>query len=103
MSPATSQRPQWEIDRTLDGLTGRNIRALARAFSPLNPNNEGTLGLVGTRTLFLPDNSRPEPLPVFFEGKLLGFERRIGVVQLRLGPPELVESAGDGIVPFRGS
>jgi len=103
MSPETSQRPQWEIDRILEGLTGRNIRALARAFSPLVPSSGSTLKLVDTRSLFLPDNSQPESLPVFFEGKLLGFERRIGVVRLELGPPELVESASDGMVPFRGS
>jgi hypothetical protein len=103
MSPETTARPQWEIDRILEGLTGRNVRALARAFSPPHNANGSTPKLIDTRSLFLPDNSQPDALPVFFEGKLLGFERCIGVVQLRLGPPELVESAGDGMVPFRGT
>ncbi len=103
MSPETSQRPQWQIDRILEGLTGRDVRALARAFSPPGPSKGSALKLIGARSLFLPDNSQAESLPVFFEGKLLGFERCIGVVRLELGPPQLAESAGDGMVPFRGS
>jgi hypothetical protein len=103
MSPETSQRPQWGIDRILDNLTGRNVRALARAFAPITPANGKTLHMIAVRSLYLPDNSQPGSLPVFFEGKLLNFERRIGVVRLRLGPPESVETAGDGIEPFRGS
>ena len=103
MSPEASQRPQWDIDRILERLTGRNVRALARAFAPITPANGNTFHMIAARSLYLPDNSQPDSLPVFFEGKLLNFERCIGVVRLRLGPPEFVETAGDGIEPFRGS
>ena len=103
MSPETNQRPRWDIDRILENLTGRNVRALARAFAPTTPANGKPPQMIAARSLYLPDNSQPDSLPVFFEGKLLNFERRIGVVRLRLGPPESVETACDGIEPFRGS
>ncbi|MCZ7640441.1 MAG: hypothetical protein M5U12_32925 [Verrucomicrobia bacterium] len=35
--------------------------------------------------LILPDGSQPGAVPVFFEGRLREFERRIGVVVVSLG------------------
>jgi hypothetical protein len=32
--------------------------------------------------LILPDNRRPGPLPVFFEGRLRRFDRRIGLARI---------------------
>ena len=68
MSPETSQRPQWDIDRILERLTGRNVRALARAFAPITPANGNTFHMIAARSLYLPDNSQPELPPGLFRG-----------------------------------
>jgi hypothetical protein len=52
--------------------------------------------------LILPDNTRPGLLPVFFEGRLRRFERRIGAVFVTLGAPA-VERSAEGMVFLRGS
>jgi hypothetical protein len=54
------------------------------------------------RDLFLPDNSQPAGLPVFFEGRLVHYERQIGVVVVFLEAPSAPEAAGDGTTLVRG-
>ena len=54
------------------------------------------------RDLYLPDNSQPAGLPVFFEGRLCEFERRIGVVVVRLDAPAAADAASEGPALFRG-
>ncbi len=101
MSHELAQRVKWEIDRTLNRLIGADVRVAARAFSPVPPNRQRSPRLISVRELFLPDNSQPGALPVFFEGCLRQFERRIGVVTVRLDAPALVDAAGEGAVFFR--
>jgi hypothetical protein len=54
------------------------------------------------RDLFLPDNSQPGGLPVYFQGRLVSFERRIGVVQARLDSLPGDDHATEGFNLFRG-
>jgi hypothetical protein len=102
MRAETIQRPKWEIDHILDGLLGQNVRVAAKAFSP--PPSDGCRNprFRPVRDLFLPDNSRPAGLPVYFEGRLLDFERQVGVVRVRLDSPASSNGCGDGTILFRG-
>ncbi len=99
---AVAIRPVWDIDRRLARLVGREVRAAAEAFVPVRADGAHLCRLVPTRDLILPDNSQPGSLPVFFEGRLSKFERRIGVVLAWLeappGPP-----AAEGLTCFRGT
>jgi hypothetical protein len=102
MNTPLNHRPRWDIDHTLEGLTGHDIRAAAKAFSPTPRNGEVPLRFIPVRDLFLPDNSQPAGLPVFFEGRLQHFERQIGVVFVRLDAPASVAASSEGTVFFRG-
>ena len=50
----------------------------------------------------MPDNTRPGLLPVFFEGRLCRFERRIGVVFVTLDAPVAAERSAEGMLFLRG-
>lgn len=80
MSAEPNQRPKWQIDRLLEGLIDRDANVAAQAFSPTCWTGQTLPQLIPVRDLFLPENSRPEGLPVFFVGRLRHFERTIGVV-----------------------
>jgi len=87
----------------LESLVDQQVRVAAQSFCPLRLNGDPLPHLIPTADLLLPDNSRPGVLPVYFEGRLDSFVRRIGVVEVTLAsPPEGGESA-EGIVPFRGA
>lgn len=100
---ANASRPQWEIDRLLARLAGRPIRVAAEWFSPVRWDGRSLSEFVRVADLILPDNSLPGPLPVFFEGRLRHFDRRIGVVFVTLDAPELPAPTADGVVRFRGT
>ena len=103
MDTELTQRPRWEIDRLLDSLIGIDVRVAAKSFSPPPPAYvDKPPKLMPVRDLFLPDNSQPEWLSVFFEGQLQHYERQIGVVFVKLDAPALLETAIDGLVYFRG-
>jgi len=102
MNPHTIQRLRWEIDRTLDGLMDQDIRVAAKAVSPPPRNGHGCLTFIPVGKLFLPDNSLAGSLPVFFEGRLVRFERRIGVVTVDLDSPALPDGSNEGTAIFRG-
>jgi len=53
-------------------------------------------------TLLLPDNSQARDLPVFFEGRLVRYERKIGVVTVHLDSPVLPDGSSEGTANFRG-
>lgn len=97
-----ASRPQWGIDRLLDRLVGRPMRVAAEWFSPVRWDGRSLPEWVRVADLFLPDNSRPGPLTVFFEGRLRQFVRRIGVVFVTLDALDTPESTADGLVLFRG-
>src|SRR5262249_22047907 len=102
LSRAEISRSTWEIDRRLQSLLGANVRLCVDYFSP--PRWNGELNhLISTRSLFLPDNSQPAVLSVFFEGKLVDFRRQIGVVYASLEPLCLSDDPAEGIVHFRGN
>ena len=98
----TRQRPEWEIDRVLHSLVGDNIRVAAESFSPVRWDGSLLPQMIPCATLLLPDNSQPDGLPVLFEGKLTGFERRVGVIHVALDAPELPHTPAQGLVYFRG-
>ena len=102
MSTELNQRQKWEIDGTLDVFIGENVRVTAKSFSPARcRGGEALPRLTPVRDLFLADNSQPDGLPVFFEGRLQHFERQIGVVFVWLDAPTSPETATDGPVYFR--
>jgi hypothetical protein len=102
MGTELAQRPKWQIDQTLDRLIGVDVRVAAESFSPSGWNRKGPLGLIPVREFVLPNNRAAADLPVYFEGRLVQFIRRIGVVYVRLGPPSVSEQSVDGMVYFRG-
>ena len=98
-SPA---RARWDIDRRLEMFAGQDVRVAVECFSPVRWNGEALPSFIHVRDLILPDNSVPGALPVFFEGRLLAFQRRIGVVYASLDAPASSARSAEGIVPFRG-
>lgn len=102
MTPELVQRPQWEIDKVLEALIGQNIRVAARSFTPTRPQEAGPIQFALVRHLYLPDNSQPGSLPVYFEGVLRQFERRVAVVYVCLGSRTTSERVPDGPIHFRG-
>ena len=102
MNTQLNHRPQWDVDRMLERLRGENVRVAAKSFAPPAHPGIAPLRFIPVRDLFLPDNSQPAGRPVFFEGRLVEFERQIGVVWVRLDAPRAVETAPEGEVCFRG-
>ena len=102
MNTQLNHRPQWDVDRILAQLLGDYVRVAAKSFSLRSLHDAAPLRFIPVRDLYLPDNSQPVGLLVFFEGKLLEFERQIGVVFVRLDAPALVTDSPDGTVFFRG-
>ena len=96
-------RPEWGIDRQLARLVGWHVRVGADSFSPPHWDGEFRCPMVQMKDLSLPDNRRPGRLPVYFEGRLRSFKRRIGVVFVTLEAPPSPERPADGIIPFRGN
>lgn len=98
------ERPQWPIDHLLGGFVGEQVRVAAEAFIPPSTNGEGWPRMIPVADLMLPDNSTPGGLPVFFEGRLEAFERRIGVVDVILAAPVNRDgSVPDGATAFRST
>ncbi len=101
---APIERPKWDVDRRLEGLIGEQVRVAAESFAPARPNGETWPRLIPVADLILPDNSSPGGLPVYFEGRLEAFERRIGVVDVILSAPTgRSASASEGMTAFRGT
>jgi hypothetical protein len=96
------QRQEWEIDRRLKALLGENVRVRVSSFLPGKATVNGSPP-VDVKTLRLPDNSTVDE-PLFLEGKLEDFQRRIGVVYVTLGLSTLpAGEAANGRVSFRGA
>ena len=74
----------------------------AESFFPIRWNGEVLPLAIPVRDLILPDNTLPGQLPVFFEGRLRRFERRIGVVFVTLEAPTAPRST-EGMVFLRGT
>ena len=102
MDMPLSHKPQWEIDGILEGLINHGVRVAAESFAPANWNGKTPTCFIPTRDLVLPDNSRASGLPVYFEGRLKQFDRKIGVVYVHLESPAPLRNAMEGIVRFRG-
>jgi hypothetical protein len=96
------QRPQWDIDRRLERLIGQEVRVAGESFVPVCWNGQVRQSFIHVRDLILPDNTKPGVLPVFFEGRLCRFERRIGVVCVALDLPRVMGRAAEGTVLVRG-
>ena len=102
MNTQQNHRPPWEVDRHLERLRGENVRVAAKSFSPSPRHGHAPLRLLPVRDLYLPDNSQPAGRPVFFESRLLEFERQIGVVFVQLDAPTACAASAQGAVLFRG-
>ena len=102
MEAGSDQRPQWQTDRVLDALIGQDIRVAGRSFVPTREGVQEPQRLIPARDLFLPDNRQPAGTPVYFEGRLRQFERRIGVVFVLLDSTASPARVSDGFVSFRG-
>ena len=102
MALEPTQRREWTIDRVLNGLVDADIRIAAKAFSPTRWTGEKAARLAPVRQLILPDNTQPDGLPVFFEGRLRHFERQVGVVFAWLDSPSTQDGTAEGVVSFRG-
>src|SRR5438105_4270161 len=100
MAPDLTARHEWEIDRILAGLIGEEVRVAAKSFSPMRWTGESRFDFVAVRSLYLPDNSQPGGLPVFFEGRLKGFARDVAVVLVCLDSSQSSEGASDGSMFF---
>jgi hypothetical protein len=96
-----ARRPQWTIDLRLERLLGQEVRVAAESLFPIRWNGEVLPAAIPVRDLILPDNTQPGLLPVFFEGRLRRFERRIGVVFATLDAPAAERSA-EGMLFLRG-
>ena len=102
MSTTSTQKPTWRIDQKLNALIGEDVRVAAKSFSPAIQTGGAPPRFIPVGDLFLPDNSQPAGLPVFFEGRLRKFERQIGVVVAWLDSPALPDGAAEGPAFFRG-
>ena len=102
MNTHHNHRPPWEVDLRLERLRGEDVRVAAKSFSPSPCHGHAPLRLLPVRDLYLPDNSQPAGRPVFFEGRLLEFERQIGVVFVQLDAPTACAASAEGPVLFRG-
>ena len=102
LSTSLAQRPQWTIDIRLERSLGQEVRVAAESFFPIRWNGELLPAAIPVGDLILPDNTRPGQLPVFFEGRLCRFERRIGVVFVTLDAPTMPERSAEGMVFLRG-
>ena len=101
MDMSALRQPSWEIDRILHGCIGYDVRVCARRFAPVSTGNH-VPAFLPVENIVLSDQSRPDHLPVLFEGKLDSFQRRIGVVRVCLWSPTLADTASDGLAIFRG-
>ena len=68
---------------------------------PRRRNGDTARLFIPVGKLFLPDNSLAGGLPVFIEGRLVRFERKIGVV-VDPDAPSLADVSGEGTALFRG-
>jgi len=102
MSSQVIQRPKWQIDERLERLISADVRVAAAAFSTAGWDGRIPKAFIPVGQLILPNNRAAADLPVFFEGKLQQFVRRIGVVYVWLEQPESSEGSVDGMVYFRG-
>ena len=102
MSDGPTNRPRWQIDQVLDDLMGADIRVEAKSFSPLPWTVGKQPRLLPVGQLILPDNTPAVGFPVFFEGQLLSFERRIGMVVVALESPSTRDGISEGLNFFRG-
>ncbi|SRR6266511_2478090 len=102
MNSEMVQRPKWQIDEILESLVAEEIRVSAARFSP-NSRDGQVEPWIEAENLILPDNSRVDGLPVYFEGKLNRFMRTVGVVYVMLDALAHTERSSEGIAHFRGS
>jgi len=84
-----------ELELSLQSFKGADVRVQARRFSLTGAR------FAFVRDLILSDGSRTDGLPVFFEGRLNWFERRIGVFIVGLNEITLTGTASDGLVQYR--
>ena len=107
MDPTVDQlgtpRTRWNIDRRLEYLQGRDVRAATDRFAAIDWQGHVVAPLSSVQELWLPDNQRPGGLPVFFEGRLVRFERRVGVVLVQLDALAESTRSTEGIINFRGA
>ena len=94
---------EWEIEKVLMRLLGRNVRVLGRSFVPsFEDKFRWPIEAIKADRFWLPDNRSAEGCPVFFEGKLNEVHRSVGVIHLGLSEPDTKHFSDEGFFPFRG-
>jgi len=99
MQTAMNERRAWAIDQRLADWVGFAVRVRADVFTPRRWNGESHS--IDLRKFTLPDGTQVDRDPVYVEGMLKEFTRRIAVVWVELGPLPVVGTA-EGRVLFRG-
>jgi len=84
-------------------LVGQFVRVAAAEFSPVHADGLRSPRFIPVGQLILPDGTQVGTTPVFFEGLLKEFERRIGVVTAFLDKTTDHHQSAEGIVHFRGT
>jgi len=102
MDPQMSRKPTWEIDQRLAALVGCPIRVRADSLIPKGWNGELLKHPINDVNLVLPDGTKIEGDPVYVEGILREFSRRIAVLFANLDPLPF-EGTAEGRVLFRGT
>jgi hypothetical protein len=96
-------KPRWPIDQLLAHWTGQDLRVAAAVLSPIRADGTQARFEIPRQELILPDNTRVEQLPLFVEGRLRRYTRRIGVIEVELDAPQLPGPTAEGVVSYRGS
>ncbi|MBE7503075.1 MAG: hypothetical protein HS113_22885 [Verrucomicrobiales bacterium] len=102
MSVHRTSRQPWPLDLLLARFVGDDVRVAGKAFAPGLPTAGRPLRFLQVADLILPDGGQPGAVPVFFEGRLREFERRVGVVVVSLDALAGRNTAPEGWVQFRG-
>jgi hypothetical protein len=101
MSPELARRTKWEIDTRLEALLGENVRVRAKAFAPIPGGSGPPPPLIEASSLILPDGTRLNR-PLYIEGKLQNFDRRVSVVFVILESIDAFGDRANGPILFRG-
>jgi hypothetical protein len=95
------QRPEWEIDKRLKALIGENVRVRVAAFCPPKWNGE-PMHVIPAADFVLPDNSAVHKDELYFEGRLLAYQRNVAMVFAVLDSLTLEGETANGRVLYRG-
>lgn len=98
-----TRRPNRQIDRVLRRPVGQQVGGTASSFCPALGNGEHPWCLILVREILFPDNTQPASLPVYLEGRLTQYWRRLEVVYACLESSTSAPFSAEGMALFRAS